>query len=87
MKTISISLSKFLSFFGVKSTFSIYQLSDQSARIRSHISEVSDDFFDLTIEDAKVLLRDTRKMQKEMDPDGQVLMTEQMRLAQKEGSG
>ena len=63
----------------------IYKLSDQNARIRSHISEVSDDFFDLTIEDAKVLLRDARKVQKEADPDGQVLMTEQMRQAQKEG--
>ena len=63
----------------------IYKLSDQSARIRSHISEVSDDFFDLTIEDAKVLLRDARKVQKEADPEGQVLMTEQMRQAQKEG--
>ena len=59
--------------------------SDQSARIRAHISEVSDDFFDLTIQDAKILLRDARKMQKELDSDGGILMTQQMRQAQKEG--
>merc|ERR1712203_966727 len=62
----------------------IYKLSDRSAKIRS-IIDVSDDFFDLTIEDAKVLLRDARKMQKELDSDGKILMTQQMREAQKEG--
>ena len=52
----------------------IYKLSDRSAKIRS-IIDVSDDFFDLTIEDAKVLLRDARKMQKELDPEEKTLMT------------
>ena len=52
----------------------IYKLSDRSAKIRS-IIDVSDDFFDLTIEDAKVLLHDARKMQKELDPEEKTLMT------------
>ena len=67
------------------SNFKTFFFSDQSARIRAHISEVSDDFFDLTIQDAKILLRDARKMQKELDSDGKLLMTQQMRQAQKEG--
>merc|ERR1712241_16782 len=62
----------------------IYKLSDRSAKIRS-IIDVSDDFFDLTIEDAKVLLRDARKMQKELDPEEKTLMTKGMRQTQKEG--
>ncbi len=58
----------------------VYKLSDGAARIKYDVSE---DFFDLTIEDAKVLLRDTRKQQREDQEE--VLMTRQMRESQKEG--
>jgi len=64
----------------------IYKLSDRSAKIRN-IIDVSDDFFELTIEDAKSILRDARKAQKEADPEagGKTLMTKAMRETQKEG--
>ena len=52
----------------------IYKLTDRSAKIRN-IIDVSDDFFELTIEDAKSILRDARKAQKESDPEGKTLMT------------
>ena len=53
----------------------VYKLSDRSAKIRN-IIDVSDDFFELTIEDAKSILRDARKAQKEADPEGKkTLMT------------
>ena len=47
---------------------------DRSAKIRNVI-DVSDDFFDLTIEDAKRLLSDVRKQQKEFNSDEKTLMT------------
>ena len=47
---------------------------DRSAKIRNVI-DVSDDFFDLTIEDAKRLLSDVRKQQKESNSDEKTLMT------------
>ena len=81
MENIKKNFVKLIYFFHFQPFFS----SDQSARIRANIGEVSDDFFDLTIQDAKVLLRDARKMQKELDSDGKILMTQQMREAQKEG--
>lgn len=62
----------------------IYKLTDRSAKIRN-IIDVSDDFFELTIEDAKSILRDARKAQKESDPEGKTLMTKAMRETQKEG--
>jgi len=64
----------------------IYKLSDRSAKIRN-IIDVSDDFFELTIEDAKSILRDARKAQRDADPEagGKTLMTKAMRETQKEG--
>ena len=59
----------------------IYKSSDQGAKIRS-VLDVSDDFFELTIEDAKLLLKDTRKAQK---GEEKIMMTEEMRKTQKEG--
>ena len=59
----------------------IYKSSDQNAKIRS-VLDVSDDFFELTIEDAKLLLKDARKAQK---TEEKIMMTEEMRQTQKEG--
>lgn len=59
----------------------IYKSSDQGAKIRS-VLDVSDDFFELTIEDAKLLLKDTRRAQKSEE---KIMMTEEMRQTQKEG--
>ena len=63
----------------------IFKVSDRSAKIRKMSTEISEDFFDLTIEDAKILLKDVRKKQKELEGDEKVLMTESMRKTQKEG--
>ena len=63
----------------------IYKLTDRSAKIRN-IIDVSDDFFDLTLEDAKNLLKDVRKMQKDLEPDEKILMTKEMRKTQEEGA-
>ena len=60
----------------------IYKASDQSAKIRS-VLDVSDDFFELTIEDAKMLLEDARKAAKGTEEAN--LMTSEMRQTQKEG--
>ena len=62
----------------------IYKLTNSSAKMKN-FNDVADDFFDLTIEDAKILLKDVRKMQKDLSNDEKVLMTESMRQTQKEG--
>ena len=68
--------TEFLNFLDEDHQTVIYKLSDRSAKIRN-IIDVSDDFFELTIEDAKSILRDARKAQKEADPEagGKTLMT------------
>jgi hypothetical protein len=61
----------------------VYKLTERSAKLRN-VLDVSDDFFDLTIADAQILLRDARNVQREDSVD-QVLMTAQMRQTQLEG--
>ena len=48
------------------------------------LSQLSDDFFDMTIDDVKLLHREARDLVKEMNEGGH-LMTKEMRETQKEG--
>lgn len=64
----------------------VYKLtSGNSGNQLRKIQDVSDDFFELTIEDAKKILRDTRKLQKDLNAEDKILMTAEMRKTQQEG--